>query len=116
MYSDDTPHFGSNMQKGFNSASNAAIQQQQAQIVQIYQQQNQINSAYNSASSTGKLKYHGSHLNNSRKVIPMLQPGQAAAGGSHSQSQHVRNGAQSNQYSRERDLHEGTVSKSQSQS
>ena len=27
MYSDDTAHFGGNMQKGFNSASNAAIQQ-----------------------------------------------------------------------------------------
>lgn len=26
MYSDDPTHFGSNMQKGFNSASNAAIQ------------------------------------------------------------------------------------------
>lgn len=46
----------------------------------------------------------------------MLQPGQAAAGSGHSQPQNVRNGAQSNQYSRERDLHEGTVSHSQSQS
>ena len=117
MYSDDSAHFGSNMQKGFNSASNAAIQQQQAQIVQIYQQPSQIsNSAYNSASSTGKLKYHGSHLNNSRKVIPMLQPGQVGAGSGHSQSQNVRNGAHSNQYSRERDLHEGPTSHSQSQS
>ena len=73
-------------------------------------------SAYNSAGSTGKLKYHGSHLNNSRKVIPMLQPGQVGAESGHSQSQNVRNGAQSNQYSRERDLHEASVNHTQSQS
>jgi hypothetical protein len=50
----------SNMQRGFNSASNAAMQQQQ-QIVQIYQQQ--------SAPAPQKNKYQG---NGSRKVIPVI--------------------------------------------
>jgi hypothetical protein len=65
----DTHQLGPNMRSGFNSASNAAIQQQ-AQIVQIYQQQHQTNMAGNSTASMAKMKYH---TNNSRKVIPMLQ-------------------------------------------
>ena len=60
------------MQRGFNSASNAAIQQQ-AQIVQIYQQQNTVNMNNNGTNSMNKIKYQGNQTNNSRKVIPMLQ-------------------------------------------
>lgn len=46
----------------------------------------------------------------------MLQPGQIATTSGHSQSQNARNGSHSNQYSRERDLHDGSGSHSQSQS
>jgi hypothetical protein len=73
----DSSQVGANMQRGFNSASNAAMQQQ-AQIMQIYQHQQHAHNIV-SAQSTGTMKqgkYSTGQGSNSRKVIPQV-------GGSH---------------------------------
>ena len=88
----DSSQVGANMQRGFNSASNAAMQQQ-AQIMQIYQQQSAGHAqSTHSTGSMGKQKYSSNQSHNSRKVIPQL--GQVM--GSHKRAQ------QNLQHSRDR--------------
>lgn len=69
----DSNSVASNMARGFNSASNAAMQQQ-AQIMQIYQQSNVNNIMTSSSNQSMKQQKPNfqNNQNNSRKIIPQI--------------------------------------------